>query len=169
MRCKTYSSFKWSPGCASSGDAPHMAPLHPHGHRDRRRFACIFCRVDLIVCHGYKLKTMLWLIKSKYELPMLFSLVFLSTYSYIIWAPAIDDGFRFGHHFLMACELFVEKTSISRIKLISLLFYHFILNQATAFLSNPFRRGCPRPIGLIQRFHVVGGANGTTMVVMFVG
>jgi hypothetical protein len=45
----------------------------------------------------------------------------------------------------------------------------FILNQAKAFLPNPFRRGFPRPIGCIQRYHAVEGANGTTMVVMFVG
>jgi hypothetical protein len=68
-----------------------------------------------------------------------------------------------------ACERLVENTSISRFKLISLLFYHFILNQAKAFLPNPFQSGCPCPIGCIQRYHTVGGANGTTMVVMFVG
>jgi len=44
-----------------------------------------------------------------------------------------------------------------------------MLNQAKVFLPNPFRRGCPRPIGGIQRYHAVGRANGTTMVVMFVG
>ena len=92
----------------------------------------------------------------------------LSTYIHIIWAPAVDDGCRFGHHF-MACERFVENTRSSRIKLISLLFYRFILIQAKDFLPNPFGRGCPRPIGRIQRYHAVGGANGTTMVVMFVG
>ena len=43
------------------------------------------------------------------------------------------------------CEQFVENTSgTSRIKFISLLFYLFILNQAKAFLPNPFRRGCKR-------------------------
>ena len=68
-----------------------------------------------------------------------------------------------------ACERLVENTSISRFKLISLLFNHFILNQAKAFLPNPFQRGCPRPIGCIRRYHTVGGANGTTMMVMFVG
>ena len=44
-----------------------------------------------------------------------------------------------------------------------------LLNQAKLFLPNPVRRGCPRPIGRIQRYPTVGGANGTTMVVMFVG
>jgi hypothetical protein len=34
--------------------------------------------------------------------------------------------------------------------------------------TNPFERGCPRQIGRIHRSHTVGGANGTTMVVMFV-
>jgi hypothetical protein len=64
---------------------------------------------------------------------------------------------------------FFENTSSSRIKLIKRLFYPFILKQAEAFLPNPFQRVCPRPIGRIQRYHAVGGANGTTMVVMFVG
>jgi len=36
-------------------------------------------------------------------------------------------------------------------------------------MANPFGRGYPRRIGYIQRYHTVGGANGTTMVVMFVG
>jgi len=67
-----------------------------------------------------------------------------------------------------ACEQFVENTSRSRIKLIMQLYYRFILNQAKEFVPNPFRRGCPRLIGHIQRYHAVGGANGTTMVVMFV-
>jgi hypothetical protein len=71
--------------------------------------------------------------------------------------------------FLTACERFAENTSSSRINLFKRLFYYFILNQAIEFLPNPFRRGCPRPIGCIQRYHAVGGANGTTMVVMFVG
>jgi hypothetical protein len=47
--------------------------------------------------------------------------------------------------------------------------YRFILNQANAPSANPFRRGHLRRIGRIQRYHAVGGANGTTMVVMFVG
>ena len=71
--------------------------------------------------------------------------------------------------FLTACEQFVKNTSSSRIKLSKWLFYHFILNQAKVFLPNPFRRGCLRLIGRIQRNHAVGGANGTIMVVLFVG
>jgi hypothetical protein len=92
----------------------------------------------------------------------------LSTYSYNmgarrrLWMP-------FWPPFSTACERFVENTSSSRIKLIKRLFYRFIPNQANVFLPNPFRRGCLRPIGRIQRYHAVGGANGTTMVVMFVG
>ncbi len=34
--------------------------------------------------------------------------------------------------------------------------------------ANPFGRGHPRRIGRIQRYHAVGGANGTTMVVIIV-
>jgi hypothetical protein len=34
-------------------------------------------------------------------------------------------------------------------------------------LANPFGRGHPHRIGRIQQYHAVGGANGTTMVVMF--
>jgi hypothetical protein len=44
-----------------------------------------------------------------------------------------------------------------------------LLNQAYAPSNIPFGRGYPRQIGRIQRYHTVGGANGTTMVVMFVG
>ena len=68
-----------------------------------------------------------------------------------------------------ACERFVENMSISRIYLPKQLFYRFILDQAKAVLPNPFLRGCPRSIGRIQRYHAIGGANGTTMVLMFVG
>ena len=92
----------------------------------------------------------------------------LSTYLYNmgarrrLWMP-------FWPTFLTACKQFNENTSSSIIKLNKGLFYRFILNQAKAFLPNPFRRGCPRLIVCIQRYHNVGGANGTTMVVMFVG
>ena len=80
-----------------------------------------------------------------------------------LWMP-------FWPPFLTACELLFVKNSISsRIKLIKRLFYCFILNQAKALLPNPFQKGCPCPIGRIQRYHTVGGANDTTMVVMFVG
>ncbi len=34
---------------------------------------------------------------------------------------------------------------------------------------DPFGVGYLRPIGRILRYHAIGGANGTTMVVMFVG
>jgi hypothetical protein len=92
----------------------------------------------------------------------------LSAYSYYmgarrrLWMP-------FWPPFLTACERFVENTSSSRINLIKQLLYSFILNQAKTFLPNPFQRGFPRPIWRIQRNHAVGGANSTTMVVMFVG
>jgi hypothetical protein len=92
----------------------------------------------------------------------------LLTYSYCLgtrrrwWMP-------FRPPFLTACERFAENTSSSTINLFKQLFYRFILNQAKAILPNPFRRGCPRLIGCIQIYHAIGGANGTTMVVMFVG
>ena len=88
----------------------------------------------------------------------------LSTYSYNmgarhrLWMP-------FWPPFLTTCKRFGS----SRIKLIKRLFYRFILNQARAFSPNPFRRDCQRQIGRVQRYHTIGGANGTTMVVMFVG
>ncbi len=44
-----------------------------------------------------------------------------------------------------------------------------MLNPAYESSANPFRRGYPHLIRRIQRYHAVGGANGTTMVVMFVG
>ena len=49
----------------------------------------------------------------------------------------------------------MENTSTCRIKLIYLLFHWLI--------------GYPCPIGSIHRYHTVGGANGTTMVVIVVG
>ena len=131
------SGFEWSPGCAPSGDWPCVVPLHPHGNRNRHRFAWMFCRIDFIVGHNLKLKTMLWLIKTKTELDC-------CSYSFykhirIVWAFAIDDGCRFGHHFrrrvsdssfVAAGELFFKNKMSCRIKLISLLFYRFILNLA---------------------------------------
>ena len=36
-------------------------------------------------------------------------------------------------------------------------------------MPDPFGRGYPRPIGHIHRYHVIGEAYSTTMVVMFVG
>ena len=86
-------------------------------------------------------KTTLWSIYIKADL----SICLLVCYQpiHIIWAPAVDDGCRFGHHFLMAGEQFVENTSSSRIKLIMRLFYPFILNQDKALLPNPFQRGLP--------------------------
>jgi len=71
--------------------------------------------------------------------------------------------------FVMVGEQFVENTISSTIKSITRLFLQFILNPAYAPSANPFERGHPRRIGRIQRYHAVGGANGTTMVVMFVG
>jgi hypothetical protein len=44
---------------------------------------------------------------------------------------------------------------------------HFSHNMVQYY--NMFGRGYPRRIGRIQSYHAVGGANGTTMMVMFVG
>jgi hypothetical protein len=76
---------------------------------------------------------------------------------------------QFWPPFSTTCEQFGENMCSSRIKLSKRLFYRFILNQDKMFLPNPLQRGCSRLIGRIQRYHAVGGANGTTMVVMFVG
>ena len=43
------------------------------------------------------------------------------------------------------------------------------INPVNSPLPDHSGRGYLRPIGRIQSYHVVGGANGTTMVVMFVG
>ena len=86
----------------------------------------------------------------------------------MLWTYSYNMGARrrlwmpFWPPFSTVCERFVKNTSSSRIKLIKLLFYRFILNQAKVFFSNPFRRGCPCSIGCIQRYHAIGGANGTT-------
>jgi hypothetical protein len=85
----------------------------------------------------------------------------LLTYSYCLGARR-QWWMTFRAPFLTACEQFAKNTSSSRINLFKRLFYCFILNQAIEFLPNPIRRGCPRPIGCIQRYHAVGGANGTT-------
>ena len=46
----------------------------------------------------------------------------------------------------------------SRIKLITRLFYRFILNPVNTPVPDPFGRGSPRLIGCIHRYHAVGGA-----------
>ncbi len=127
--------IEWSPGCASSGDAPHIAPPHPHGCQNCHPFACIFCRVDFVVGHNYKLKTMVWLRVTNMFISM------LSTYLYNMGARR-GLWMLFWPPFLTACVRFVKNTGNSRIKLIMRLFYCFILNQAKAFLPNPFRIGC---------------------------
>ncbi len=68
----------------------------------------------------------------------------------------------------MAGEQFNANMITSRIKLIKRLFYRFIQNQAKAPSLNPFGRGYLHWIGRIHQSHAVGGANGSTMVVMFV-
>jgi hypothetical protein len=68
----------------------------------------------------------------------------------------------------MAGKQFVESTSSGRIKLTTPLFYCFTLNPGKVLLNNPFQRGYLRRIGQIYQSHAVGGANGSTMVVMFV-
>jgi hypothetical protein len=93
----------------------------------------------------------------------------LSVYWYCLstrrgrWMP-------FRTPFATAGEQFVENTISSTIILITRLFQRFVLNPAFVPLANFFGRGHPRRIGHIQRYHAVGGANGTiiTMVVMFV-
>ena len=73
------------------------------------------------------------------------------------------------HPFSTTGEQIIKNTSSHRIKLITRLFQRFLLIQATALLPNPFGIGYPCPTGSIHRYHaIVGGANGTTMVVMFV-
>ena len=68
----------------------------------------------------------------------------------------------------MAGKRFVGNMSSHRIKLITRLFYQIRLNPATAPLTKPFGRGYLHRIGLIHQSHAIGGANGSTMVVMFV-
>ncbi len=70
--------------------------------------------------------------------------------------------------FLTAGEQFVKNTSSHRIKWITQLFYQIMLKPVTAPSTNPFGRGYLCWIGLIHRSHAVGGANGSTMVVIFV-
>jgi hypothetical protein len=70
--------------------------------------------------------------------------------------------------FLTAGKGFIEYMSSSRIKLITPLFYCFTLMPAYAPLANPFGRGYLHQIGQIHQSHATGGANGSTMVVMFV-
>jgi hypothetical protein len=44
-----------------------------------------------------------------------------------------------------------------------------MLNPAYKPSANPFGRGYPRRIGQTHRYYAIVGANGTTMVMMFVG
>jgi hypothetical protein len=78
------------------------------------------------------------------------------------WVP-------FRPPFATVGERFVKNTIRSTIKLIMLLFKRFILNPVNALSSDPSGRGYPRKIRSIHRYHAIEGANGTTMVVMFVG
>ena len=43
------------------------------------------------------------------------------------------------------------------------------VNPSVSAPGHPFGRSYPRRIGKIHRYHAVVGANGTTMVMMFVG
>ena len=70
----------------------------------------------------------------------------------------------FRSPFATAGERFVENTISSTIKLITWLFQRFMLNSA-----NPFQRDYLRRIWQIHRYYAVVGANGTTIVMMFVG
>jgi hypothetical protein len=68
----------------------------------------------------------------------------------------------------MAGKQFVKITSSGRIELTTPIFYRLTLNPGKALLPNLFQRGCQHQIGRIHRSHVVGGANGSAMVVIFV-
>ncbi len=74
-----------------------------------------------------------------------------------LWPPLSTAG-----------EQFNKNTSTSRIQLTTLLFYRFIPNLGKAPSHNPFGRGYLRWIRRVHSSHVIGGANSTTMVVMFV-
>ena len=70
----------------------------------------------------------------------------------------------------MVGELFVKIMSSSRIKLTTRLFLTINTKPTQSALGrNPFRRAYLHRIGRIRRSHTVGGASGSTMVVMFVG
>jgi hypothetical protein len=75
----------------------------------------------------------------------------------LLWPPLLTAG-----------EQFVEGTSSGRIKLTTLLFQRLKLNPGKALLPSPFQRGYHHQIEWIHRYHIVGGANGSAMVVMFV-
>ncbi len=70
--------------------------------------------------------------------------------------------------FMMVGERFVENAISKKSKITMPLFYCFKLNPAQTPLADPFERGCLRQIRRIHQSHSVGGANGSTMVVMFV-
>ena len=70
--------------------------------------------------------------------------------------------------FLTASEGFVENTISNKNKSTTPLFYLFKLNPAYVPLADPLGRGCLHRIGRIHQSHAVGGANSSTMVVMFV-
>ena len=71
-------------------------------------------------------------------------------------------GRRNRHRF---CYILLHRSN--RIKLITRLFQRFNKIVSAVPSPDPFGRGYPSPIGRIHRSHAVGGANGTTMVVMF--
>ena len=75
-----------------------------------------------------------------------------------LWMP-------FWHPFSTVGNQIMENSSSCGLKLIFVLFYKTPPTRS----PNQFGIGYSCPIGSIHRYHTVGGANCTTMVVMFVG
>ena len=99
------------------------------------------------------------------------TVLFISMFSFylFVWGVRRPQWMPFRSPLLAADEQYWLNMGSSRNKLISSLFYCFIQNQAQALLPNSFGRGSLRWIRQINISHSVGAANGSIMVVMFVG
>ena len=106
-------------------NAPRIVPLHPHGSQICQQFACVFCCGWFVVCT--KSKTMLWL---KYEPSYInFWIVLINLFTIcMLWAPAVDDGCRFGHHFRWRASD-SSKTRVAVKKIITFCHYFIELNK----------------------------------------
>ncbi len=94
---------------------------------------CLIC----IIIHSYK--TMLWSIKTKYELTI--CLLLCLELVHILKAAADDDGCLFGHHCCRQTSSNSIKHKVNKNILICTLIYQIKQNPLTAALE----RTCARP------------------------
>jgi len=103
---------------------------------------------------------MLWPIKNKSTL-CYYSLLCINVVS-ITWRPADSNECRFGYHCRRRASNCCNLQRGSRNKLITHLFYNFIINPLMAASSNPFQRGSRGWGVFIYGNHATRRENGTS-------